>query len=83
MSDLISREAICSECMIEKGGKGCWACLVNDAPTVDAFEVVRCKDCKHNYDDLVGLICVKGPCVDCIVPEDFYCSYGERNEVTK
>lgn len=40
MSDLISREAICNECMIEKGGKGCWACLVNDAPTVDTVEVI-------------------------------------------
>lgn len=41
MSDLISREAVCENCMIETGGKGCWACLVKDAPTVDAEPVVH------------------------------------------
>ena len=51
---------------------------VANAPTVDAVEVVRCKDCKHwirtenggycdNPDGLLG--------VD--KPDDF-CSYGER-----
>lgn len=48
MSDLINREAVCGDCMIEKGGRGCWACLVKDAPTVDAVEVVRCRECKYS-----------------------------------
>lgn len=56
---------------------------IKSAPTVDAVEVVRCKDCKHNYEEFIGLVCVKGVCVDCIVPEDFYCSYGERKELSK
>lgn len=46
--------------------------------TVDAVPVVRCKECKYSYDDLDGLCCTYGVCIDSIVPEDFYCSYGER-----
>ena len=48
------------------------------AKTVDAVPVVRCKDCKYSYDDLDGLCCTYGVCIDSIVPEDFYCSNGER-----
>lgn len=54
--------------------------LIADAPTVDAVPVVRCRDCKHSYDCHGGLTCSHGVCVDCIVPPDFYCSYGERKE---
>lgn len=46
--------------------------------TVDAVPVVRCKECKYSYADLDGLCCTYGVCIDSIVPEDFYCSYGER-----
>ena len=46
---------------------------IADAPTVDAVEVIRCKDCKY-YDG-------KWLCKICGVPSrkpyDF-CSYGER-----
>ena len=57
---------------------------IEQAPTIDAVPVVRCKDCKHGY-----------PCGDeivCYHPEyelaegkwsykkDFFCSYGERKE---
>ena len=48
--------------------------------TVDAVPVVRCKECKYSYADLDGLCCTYGVCLDSIVPEDFYCSYGERRE---
>ena len=58
--------------------------ILQEAPTVDAVEVVRCKDCKHK-----GWI--QEPChgksVDfCNVfdstinnPEKCYCYYGERS----
>ena len=46
--------------------------------TVDAVPVVRCKECKYSYADLDGLCCTYGVCIDSIVPEDFYCSNGER-----
>lgn len=45
---------------------------------IDVAPVVRCKECKYSYADLDGLCCTYGVCIDSIVPEDFYCSYGER-----
>lgn len=48
------------------------------ASTVDAVPVVRCKDCRNSYEGIDGRICSYGPCVDCVVPDDFFCSFGER-----
>lgn len=50
------------------------------APTIDAVEVVRCKDCKYSYDNISGLYCSHGVCIYCIVPPDFYCPEGKRKE---
>ena len=54
--------------------------LMHDAPTVDAVEVVRCKDCKH----CIRLSHIHPDEVRCgklwtdyITSNDF-CSYGER-----
>lgn len=47
---------------------------LQDALTIDAVPVVRCKDCKHLFGTLCtvcGLLSRK--------PEDF-CSYGERKD---
>ena len=53
---------------------------IDNAPTVDAVEVVRCKDCKHWADGVSG-------CTDHVkcckigyymVGENGYCVYGER-----
>ena len=54
-----------------------FADMISNATTVDAVKVVRCKDCIHSYDDLCGLCCTCGPCVDRVVSPDFYCAYGE------
>jgi len=54
--------------------------VLTAAPAADVAPVVRCKDCKYSYEDIDGLTCVYGPCVDCTVPEDFYCKYGGREE---
>lgn len=43
-------------------------------------QVVRCKDCKHSYEDISSRICAYGPPVDCVVQENFYCANGEREE---
>ena len=51
---------------------------VEEMPTVDAVVVVRCKDCEYSYDDISGLCCSHGVCVDCEVPPNFYCAYGKR-----
>ena len=47
---------------------------IEDAPAVDAVEVVRCKDCKHRADDLCNLKMLG------IVRANDFCSYGERRE---
>lgn len=46
----------------------------------DVAPVVRCKDCKHSWEDIGGLTCSHGVCVDCAVLADFYCAYGERKD---
>lgn len=50
------------------------------APTVDAVEVVRCKDCEYSYDEINYLCCSHGVCCDCEVPPNFYCPEGKRKE---
>ena len=48
---------------------------IDDAPTVDAVEVVRCKDCAVPHNKWTGCPKLSG-----LVPTpDFYCAYGERN----
>ena len=62
---------------------------IDNAPTVDAVPVVRCKDCKHYRNHPNGLCYLhtepkenarghSGNAV-CVEPDDF-CSYGERKE---
>ena len=45
---------------------------VESAPTVDAVEVVRCKDCKHRYSD--------SWCEYVDDDDNFYCAGGERKD---
>ena len=75
-----------------------WQCPVNmsdigmmieDAPTADVAEVVRCKDCTHRVDYQGGIMCnVVGNRVDGkwyglrATAKDHFCSYGERKVVT-
>lgn len=54
--------------------------LINAIPAADVVEVVRCKDCKHSWEDIGGLTCSHGVCVDCVVLGDFYCANGERKD---
>lgn len=53
--------------------------LVDDAPTVDAVEVVRCKDCKYHEDEEIGMVY----CPNALggwVGENWFCAYGERKD---
>lgn len=56
-------------------------CSLDNAPTVDAVPVVRCRDCEYLVNAAVNangfLIC--GVSDMEITPEDF-CSYGEKKE---
>ena len=47
--------------------------FIDDAPTVDAVEVVRCKDCKHRYSD--------SWCEYVDDNDNFYCARGKRKDV--
>ena len=66
--------------------------FINDAPTINAVPVVRCRECKHHRDkdeqeqqylaeDI--LICTSpdatDDCWNAVWP-DHFCSYGERKE---
>ena len=55
-------------------------CLKQE-PTVDAVEVVRCKDCKYWWKEVE--LCTHPKCCDGMVavveaPKTHFCSYGER-----
>ena len=54
---------------------------IMDAPTVDAVEVVRCKDCKHwNKRYETKGICLKHNSIVTFTSPEFYCACGERRE---
>lgn len=72
--------AWCSDALIE---------AINDAPTIDGVEVVRCRDCKHSsalldeYDNECGHACnitydAGGFWLE--VEKDHFCGHGERGE---
>lgn len=63
---------------------------INDAPTVDAVPVMRCRECKHHRVLLGRDLCDKNAFMVNgieaglkITGENDYCSYGEREENTK
>ena len=67
------------KCFSEENCKTCdrpclWWRKVNEAPTVDAVEVVRCKDCSVPHNKWTGCPRLNG----LVPPPDFYCAYGER-----
>ena len=52
--------------------------IIRDQPTVDAVEVVRCKDCKW-YNPRGGVAGQK-TIICSYQPGDFFCAYGERKD---
>lgn len=54
---------------------------IDNAPTVDAVEVVRCRDCKHYeiHKPKVLENCERNGYIIPMKPDDF-CSYGERKD---
>lgn len=66
----IQRSVMCGACPL--GGA---FDVVDNAPTVDAVPVVRCKDCFHFWDGICNAH------VDVIyVDDNDFCSMGERND---
>lgn len=59
--------------------------LLEDCTTVDAVEVVRCRECANGYvssGSFTGMRCKKWGCYDTDYEcrPDGFCSYGERRE---
>lgn len=56
--------------------------MVDEAPTIDAVEVVRCKDCKWGAtpygDEHDGWTECTNLCGRPLMPDEGFCSYGER-----
>lgn len=51
---------------------------VEDAPTVDAVPMVRCKDCRWRTDKSGSTAWM--PCRALVTPDNFSCVIGERKE---
>ena len=56
-----------------RGVETCIAVL-EDMPTMDAVEVVRCRDCAVPHNKYTGCPKLNG----LVTPPDFYCPFGER-----
>lgn len=89
---LIDANALIEEANAEGAYGYVDAFQIANAPTVDAVEVVRCRECKHHRDKneqeqqyLVEdiLICTSpdatDDCWNAVWP-DHFCSYGERKD---
>ena len=75
---LIDADALIKEACAEGAYGYVDAKQIADAPTVDAVEVVRCKDCIYSYEEFGFIYCTFGPYGDCAVPSQFYCAEGKR-----
>ena len=64
-----------SECRIEDVQE--W---LDEQPTADVVEVVRCKDCKNRRETAHGSYCLPVYGLKQITDLNAYCSYGERKE---
>lgn len=51
---------------------------IESAPTIDAVEVVRCKDCKHKGGSHLCEDKIYCKRLRCYMEENDFCSYGER-----
>lgn len=55
---------------------------IDDAPTIDAVKVVRCKNCKHGEQRVTANYVPFWYCNrnGRSIKDDYYCGYGERHE---
>ena len=53
--------------------------LINETPTADVVEVVRCKDCAVPHNQWTGCPKLNG----LVTSPDFYCNYGEWKKECK
>ena len=78
-SDVLNRR---EKALLIGGGTSC----IDKCPTVDAVEVVRCKDCKHwlhmedGFGDCTNRRFHIDGCVDPTMKMEDFCSCGERRD---
>lgn len=65
-------EKLCGTTIFIKDGE-VFQRMINDAPTIDAVEVVRCKDCRFRNQNTLT-------CSRYGLNDNDYCSWGERKE---
>ena len=89
MDDLISRKALLAEYdRVHIGAPGGARKLIEEAQSVDAVEVVRCKDCKWYKEGKYlapNKFCYRlkdrsGEHIGYNFSDDDFCSYGERKD---
>lgn len=73
---LIDANALIEEANAEGAYGYVDAFQIANAPTVDAVEVVRCKDCVVPHNKYTGCPELNG----LVMPPDFYCSFGKRKD---
>ena len=76
MADFINREALRNELYDADAITMRGVAILNNFPSADVVQVVRCKDCKHWEDGYFGY-CTK---THTAMDYDAFCSYGERRE---
>ena len=74
MAELIDRQVVLAE--MRRSGRAAYM-IVQDAPTVDAVEVIHCKDCKHMEIEPCGRYCHVWGFFNGASDEGF-CNYAER-----
>ena len=76
----------CHECKATNEDGTCKLDLfISTAPTIDAVEVVRCKECKHwicnpNTEEWGKCKWISDEQFDVVMNDDDFCSYGEEAE---
>ena len=68
---LIDADVACKGCVRYGTDLSCENCVVNDAPTIDAVPMVRCRECIRRYDT--------DECPMCFLIEGEYCEYTNEN----
>ena len=78
---LIDADALIEEALTEGAYGYVDAKQIADAPTVDAVEVVWCKDCLYSRERYGHIECIYGVSYrNTWNKPDFYCAYGERKD---
>ena len=76
---LIDADYACKGCIRYRTSLSCEECVVNDAPTVDAVPVVRCRECKK-HSEANGKHYCKFWKMYCPDDSDFFCKARKRKE---